>query len=96
MPLPTVDAIKSWATRAVITIAAVVTVAAAAIAWLLYDRPDLEAIDWPQTIVAEPRADTVTVTWFGVTTLLFDDGDTQLLIDGFFSRPSLCAIGWEH
>ena len=92
MPLPTVDAIKSWATRAVITIAAVVTVAAAAIAWLLYDRPDLEAIDWPQTIVAEPRADTVTVTWFGVTTLLFDDGDTQLLIDGFFSRPSLADI----
>ena len=30
----------------------------------------------------------VTVTWYGVTTLLFDDGDTKLLIDGFFSRPT--------
>ena len=31
----------------------------------------------------------VTVTWYGVTTLLFDDGDTKLLIDGFFSRADL-------
>jgi len=30
----------------------------------------------------------VKVTFFGVSTLLFDDGETQLLIDGFFSRPS--------
>ena len=30
----------------------------------------------------------VTVTWYGVTTLLFDDGDTKLLVDGFFSRPT--------
>ena len=28
------------------------------------------------------------ITWYGVATLLFDDGDTQFLIDGFFSRPS--------
>lgn len=30
----------------------------------------------------------LTITWYGVATLLFDDGDTQVLIDGFFSRPS--------
>jgi L-ascorbate metabolism protein UlaG (beta-lactamase superfamily) len=34
----------------------------------------------------------VTVTWFGVTTLLFDDGDTQILIDGFVSRPSVFNV----
>ena len=34
----------------------------------------------------------VTFTWLGVSTLLFDDGDTQILIDGFFSRPSLADI----
>lgn len=95
MPLPTVDDLKSWATRAVITIAAVIVVGAAAIAWLLHDRPDLDAIDWQPQVVAEPRADAVTVTWFGVTTLLFDDGDTQLLIDGFFSRPSLADIVFD-
>lgn len=31
----------------------------------------------------------LTVRFFGVSTLLFDDGQDQLLIDGFFSRPSL-------
>ena len=34
---------------------------------------------------AEPSA--VSVTWYGVATLLFDDGETKILIDGFFSRP---------
>lgn len=95
MPLPTVDDLKSWATRAVISIVAVIAMGAVAIAWLLSDRPDLEAIDWPPRAGAEPRPDAVTVTWFGVTTLLFDDGDTQLLIDGFFSRPSLADIVFD-
>jgi glyoxylase-like metal-dependent hydrolase (beta-lactamase superfamily II) len=31
----------------------------------------------------------VKVTFFGVSTLLFDDGETQFLIDGFFSRSSI-------
>ena len=30
----------------------------------------------------------VAITFFGVSTLLFDDGETQLLVDAFFSRPS--------
>ncbi|MBL7777778.1 MAG: MBL fold metallo-hydrolase [Chitinophagales bacterium] len=30
----------------------------------------------------------VRITFFGTSTLLFDDGETQLLIDGFFSRPN--------
>ena len=30
----------------------------------------------------------VTVTWYGVSTLLFDDGQTKLLVDGFVSRPA--------
>src|SRR5262245_4965431 len=37
----------------------------------------------------EPRNGTVKVTFLGVTTLLFDDGETQIMTDGFFSRPSL-------
>ena len=36
----------------------------------------------------QPSGNQVKVTFFGVSTLLFDDGETQLLIDGFFSRPS--------
>ncbi|KUI04132.1 MBL fold metallo-hydrolase [Mycolicibacterium acapulense] len=33
------------------------------------------------------------VTWAGVTTLLIDDGESALLTDGFFSRPSLPEVG---
>lgn len=29
------------------------------------------------------------ITYFGVSTLLFDDGENQILVDGFFTRPSL-------
>ena len=34
----------------------------------------------------------VTVTWFGVATLLFDDGATKILVDGFFSRPQFESL----
>ncbi len=79
-----------WIRRAkrVIMIAAALLVLAAVVLVLLWrDRPDLEAIGW--TAGPEPAEGTLSVTWLGVTTLLFDDGETQILIDGFFSRPSL-------
>jgi L-ascorbate metabolism protein UlaG (beta-lactamase superfamily) len=34
----------------------------------------------------------VMVTFLGVSTLLFDDGDSAVLFDGFFSRPSLVRV----
>jgi len=34
----------------------------------------------------------VRVTFFGTTTLLFDDGETQLLADCFFTRPSIFEV----
>lgn len=56
-------------------------------------RPNLVDLDWARPVIAGDSAtDTVTATWLGVTTLLFDDGETQILIDGFFSRPSLGDI----
>ena len=36
--------------------------------------------------------DGVTVTWLGITTLLFDDGETQILTDATFSRFPLADI----
>lgn len=55
-------------------------------------RPDLEDyaryFDVPS---AEPGAP-LTVTWAGVTTLLIDDGESALMTDGFFSRPSLFEV----
>ena len=56
-------------------------------------RPDLRDyaryFDVPP---AEPGAP-LTVTWAGVTTLLIDDGESALMTDGFFSRPSLLEVG---
>ena len=79
--------------RTAIVSAVVLVLAAALLVWLWRDRPSLEAIDWaPPAIASAAVTDTVTMTWLGVTTLLFDDGETQILIDGFFSRPSLRDI----
>lgn len=41
----------------------------------------------------DPKGGAVRVTFLGVATLLFDDGQTQLLTDGFLSRPSLIRVG---
>jgi len=84
---------KQRAKRAAIASIAVIAVAAVALAWLWRDRPSLEDIGWPAPIIASTSVTgLVTVTWLGVSTLLFDDGETQILIDGFFSRPSLADV----
>jgi L-ascorbate metabolism protein UlaG (beta-lactamase superfamily) len=83
----------TYAKRAALTIATVVATLSVILAMLWSDRPDIETIDWPAPAVASAATpDSVTVTWLGVTTLLFDDGETQILIDGFFSRPTLLDI----
>lgn len=38
------------------------------------------------------KSGNVRITYFGVSTLLLDDGETQILIDGFFSRPSILKV----
>jgi L-ascorbate metabolism protein UlaG (beta-lactamase superfamily) len=42
---------------------------------------------------AAPDGAPLTVTWAGVTTLLIDDGESAVMTDGFFSRPSLAEVG---
>lgn len=83
------DRFKSWAKRTTIAAASIIIVLSIAIVLLWRDRGPLDAIDWPPYPTIQPTLDAVTVTWLGVTTLLFDDGETQVLIDGFFSRPSI-------
>lgn len=41
---------------------------------------------------AAPANGAVRVTFLGCSSLLFDDGETQVLIDGFFSRPLLRKV----
>lgn len=78
--------------RIAIGVAGIVVVISIVIAALWHDRPQLTDVDWQPYPQYEAHADAVTVTWLGVSTLLFDDGETQILIDGFFSRPSIADI----
>lgn len=54
-------------------------------------RPDLaryaDRFDVPAA-----GTDGLSVTFLGVATLLFDDGESALMTDGFFSRPSLAEV----
>ena len=78
---------KRRAKQLAVTLAAILVVAATGLVLLWRDRIDLEAIDWATP--PEPDEAALTATWLGVTTVLIDDGETQILIDGFFSRPTL-------
>lgn len=83
----------TYAKRAAFSIAVIIVVVSVAAVLLWRNRPSLDAIEWPAPAIASAAtSDSVTVTWLGVTTLLFDDGETQILIDGFFSRPTLADI----
>ena len=64
----------------------VVTAFAVTIALLWGNRPDISNLGWPVAQPTESEAGAVKVTWLGITTLLFDDGETQILTDGTFTR----------
>jgi L-ascorbate metabolism protein UlaG (beta-lactamase superfamily) len=59
------------------------------VAWRWQERPEVAQLDWQVASSTSESAERVTVTWLGITTLLFDDGETQILVDGTFSRPGL-------
>ena len=92
MPTTAAEKARSWAARTAIGAVAAIVIGSVLAVLLWRDRGTLDSIDWPRYPTYEATADSVTVTWFGVTTLLFDDGETQVLIDGFFSRPSLADV----
>lgn len=56
-------------------------------------RPNLAAYQAFVDESAAPPTAPLTVTWAGVTTLLIADGESAVLTDGFFSRPSLARVG---
>jgi L-ascorbate metabolism protein UlaG (beta-lactamase superfamily) len=65
--------------------------------WLVYrsnDHPSLEP--WAGALLTSADASAagphVSVTFLGVATLLISDGETALLSDGFFSRPSKASV----
>lgn len=61
------------------------------LSWLL-TRPSMTEVGIPYASPAPENSTAITVKWFGVATLLIDDGETQIMTDGFFSRPSLLDV----
>jgi len=57
-------------------------------------RPDLTRYAGMFAVPGAALDAPLTVTWMGVATLLFDDGESAILTDGFFSRPSLARVGF--
>lgn len=88
---------RVYAKRVALTFGAVVVIVTATAIWLWNDRPSLESVAWSSPNHAtNADADSVTVSWLGISSLLFDDGNTQVLIDGFFSRPTLAEIAFRR
>lgn len=54
-------------------------------------RPDLDRYADRFDVPAAARTE-LSVTFLGVATLLFDDGESALMTDGFFSRPGLLSV----
>jgi len=58
---------------------------------LRWGRPDLGT--YADRFDVAPATDRFGVTFLGVSSLLFDDGEHAVMTDGFFSRPSLARVG---
>ena len=82
--------------RGGILVLSLIVLALLAGVWLWNDRVDLASLDFPMAQTGTTDGGAVTATWLGVTTLLFDDGETRLLTDGFFSRPGVIDLALDR
>jgi L-ascorbate metabolism protein UlaG (beta-lactamase superfamily) len=89
MATVTIRDVKRYARRTLIAIASVAALLSGLVVWAWHTRAELAETGLHPQVVDDAPESAVTATWLGVTTLLFDDGETQILIDGFISRPSL-------
>lgn len=73
----------------------VALLAAAGLAWVLTQaqrHPSLDSYQTQWLPAAPPGGNGLRVSFVGVSTLLFDDGETAWMTDGFFSRPGKLAM----
>ncbi|MEM9209320.1 MAG: hypothetical protein AAGA61_08730, partial [Pseudomonadota bacterium] len=79
---------QRWATITFSTLVVAAALAYGTLAVLWQNRPDISELDWPMAAAGTDNSGQVTATWLGISTLLFDDGETQILVDGTFTRLS--------
>lgn len=75
-----------WLRRLGISIAVLLLVLIAALAWLRRQAPGLDAYE-AHRYQASPVPGALSATWYGVTALLLRDGEHAIFIDPFFTRP---------
>lgn len=80
---------KRYAKRTATVVFGLIALLVLLATWAWHERADLADAGLHPQVVNATVDSAVTATWLGVTTLLFDDGETQLLVDGFISRPTL-------
>jgi L-ascorbate metabolism protein UlaG (beta-lactamase superfamily) len=56
------------------------------------EHGEIADLGWPFAIATDGEPGSVAVTWFGISTLLFDDGETQIMIDGAFTRVDIRSL----
>jgi L-ascorbate metabolism protein UlaG (beta-lactamase superfamily) len=86
---------QGWIRGAAIAAALLLTALGATAYYLLhtYDPPPVDPA-WAVAPSAQIPAGSVTVRWTGTATLVFSDGETTWMTDGWFSRPGpLAALG---
>ena len=78
----------TWTKRLLVTLLAFVLLLAIALAWLLlfYKSPPVDPA-WAVAGSTDIPPGAVTVRFTGTSTLLFSDGETDWMVDGWFSRP---------
>jgi len=81
-----------WTRSIALVLIALLVIAVLVFAWLWQVRHSIDDLGWPTANVVSEPTDMVTVTWLGTSTLLFDDRETQILIDGNFTRLSPAQI----
>lgn len=78
--------------RLLLVVAAAALLGAGWLGYQLHARPDLAPYADRFLEPAAGDGEGLRVTHLGVSTLLFDDGETAILTDGFFSRPGLIEV----
>ena len=69
------------------TLLVLAMVAASVSAAAVAQETSSQALPGVPVLVPPDETPAVSVTWYGVATLVFDDGETRILVDGFVSRP---------
>lgn len=74
--------------RAIRTVIGVLLASLTLIVCVIALRPSMDEVGIPLAVPVDNDYTGLRVRWLGVSTLLIDDGETQILTDGFISRPS--------